>query len=502
MPGIPMSGSMKSRKWNYWMPMIVLVLGILSIVLFYAIYRIRVYQHINSVLNNAILHVEVDSAIAHMQIEGVISGDTTVNVQDTIDRMDKTIRLAEVIGNGGPIDSEQVSVAEMVRMLGLQARADELQTLLRSFKDLALWRLQNIAEGGTGSDADQRFDTMFDQILEKTLAIENVCKTNSDAYLLKSKRIVHTIYVLWAFIMASATTVIWRIEVQRKKAEEALLESNSLLLSQTEELTAHRQNLSGLVEQRTAELTVANERLRFEITERLQAEETLKESHKQVRQLSQQLLRAQELERKRISMELHDSLGQALNVMKLRIRLLEKGMDQCQGAAREDCEGLLEYLDEVIEDVRRLSRDLSPAILEDLGLTAALRWLVSDFRKIQAVQVSSDIEEIDDLFPEDRSITIYRVVQEALANVMKHAQAEKVSIRIRRTDGEVNFTVEDDGKGFDPAEESQKDAPGRGVGLLTMSERVRVMGGDFTLRSRIGEGTHIGFSIPVENREV
>ena len=246
-----MTGSIKSRKWNYWMPMTVFLIGILSIALLFAVYRIRVYQHINSVLNNAVLHVEVNTAIFHMQIEEYLSGDTTVNIQDTIAQLDKTIKLAEAISNGGPIDSEQISVSGMVKMLGLQARAEEMDSLLKSFKNLALWRLQNMPERGPGSDADKQFDTMFNELLEKAAAIENTCKTNRDENLLKSKRLVQSIYLLWALIMVSATTVIWRIEVQRKRAEEALLQTNSLLLSQTEELAAHRENLAGLVEQRT-----------------------------------------------------------------------------------------------------------------------------------------------------------------------------------------------------------------------------------------------------------
>jgi len=494
-----MSDSMKSRKWNYWMPMIVLVIGILAVAQFYTVYRIRVYQHINGVLNNAILHVEVDTAISHLQIEEFISGDTTVKIRDAITRMDKTIKLAEAMSDDRQIDTEDVSVTGMLKMLGLQTRAEEMKSLLSSFKNLALWRLQNIEERGAGSESDQRFDAMFNQIVEKTAYIEKVCKQNRDEYLLTAKRIVQSIYLLWAFVMVSATTVIWRIEVQRKRAEEALLEKNSLLLSQAEELVAHRENLAGLVEQRTTELTAANERLRFEIKERLQAEEELKESGKQIRQLSAQLLMAQEIERKRISMELHDSLGQALNVMKLRIRMLENGLDGGEATACDECESLLEYLDEVIEDVRRISRDMSPAIIEDLGLASALRWLVSNFRKSNAIKATADIAEIDALFPENHRITIYRVIQEALTNVGKHSGAGNVSISIRRLDDKVVFSVEDDGKGFDPQEPAQRDVSKKGVGLTTMNERVRMMGGLFALRSRKGEGTRITFTIPVEN---
>jgi signal transduction histidine kinase len=198
-------------------------------------------------------------------------------------------------------------------------------------------------------------------------------------------------------------------------------------------------------------------------------------------------------------MELHDSLGQALNVMKLRIRLVEKGMDECQGAARKDCESLLVYLDEVIEDVRRISRDLSPAILEDLGLTSALHWLASNFRKTHAMKVALDLAEIDALFPENYCITIYRVIQEALTNVGKHSQAGNMSISIRRLDDRVTFLVEDDGKGFDTQEHGPRNVSAMGVGLTTMNERVRMMGGVFELWSRKGEGTRITFTLPVEH---
>ncbi len=493
-----MSTSNTLMKW-YQVLMMVIIIGILSVALMYSVYRIRVYQHTNTVLNNAILHVEVNTAIFHMQIEEYVSGDTSVNAKEVIARMDNTIKLAEAISKGGPIEAEQVSVSGMVKMLGLGAQAEELHSLLVELKKMALWRMENIEERGTGSDADQQFDTLFTQIIGKAVAIENICKTNRDQYLLKSQRLVHGIYFLWAFLMLSGTMVIWRIEAQRKQAEDALVETNSRLLIQAEELAAHRENLAGLVEKRTAELMAANEHLRFEIAERLQAEETLKESDKQIRQLSTQLLKAQEIERKRISMELHDGLGQALNVMKLRIRFIEKGLEECQDSAREDCESLLGYLDEVIEDVRRLSRDLSPAILEDLGLTAALQWLVSNFRKANAVKVSLTLAEIDGLFSESRCITIYRVIQEALTNVGKHSRAGHVSVSIRRHDDRVDFSVEDDGTGFNAQEPTQRDAFERGVGLKTMSERVRMMGGAFELWSRQGEGTRIYFSLPIEN---
>jgi len=114
------------------------------------------------------------------------------------------------------------------------------------------------------------------------------------------------------------------------------------------------------------------------------------------------------------------------------------------------------------------------------------------------LKATADIAEIDSLFPENYRITIYRVIQEALTNVGKHAEAGNVSVSIRLQDEKVVFSVEDDGKGFDTMEPAQRAVSERGVGLTTMSERVRMMGGVFGLWSRAGEGTRITFSLPVE----
>jgi signal transduction histidine kinase len=228
----------------------------------------------------------------------------------------------------------------------------------------------------------------------------------------------------------------------------------------------------------------------------------LHRTEKQIQYLSGKLLRAQEVERKRISMELHDELGQDLNVMKLQIRVVEKALKADQEAIREDCENLLRYIDQVIEEVRRLSLDLSPTVLEDLGLTAALRWLIRNLEKIPGMAITVEVTEIDQLFSENNWITIYRIIQEALTNIAKHARAENVSIVIRPHDHSVAFSIEDDGEGFDPEQVLMKDASEKGFGLTTLNERVGIMGGTLDLWSRKGEGTRITFCIPMEIRGV
>jgi PAS domain S-box-containing protein len=235
-----------------------------------------------------------------------------------------------------------------------------------------------------------------------------------------------------------------------------------------------------------------------DITDRKQAEEALQESEKQLRFLSAQLLTIQEQERKRISGELHDELGQALAVIKLRINFIKKRLRKDQLVMKEDCEGTLGYIDQVIENVRRLSRDLSPSILEDLGFSAALRWMVNEYMKHHQMKVSTDIEDIDPLLSSKTRIILYRIFQEVLTNIEKHSQATHVSLAIKKEGDEISFSVEDNGKGFDLSEVTARNSSEKGLGLATLKERARMLGGSFNLWSEEGKGTRISFAIPIE----
>lgn len=491
-----MSASNRSWKW-YRMPMTVFMIGILSLVMLLALHLIFKYQRFNSTIIDAIMEMETNAAIYHLRIEESIGGVPLADLKGGVAAVDRAIALADGLLNGGA-DYGRISSAGPLKPRESQARMAEIRSLLLEFREMGLARVRHHKESGTGSIGERQFDAVFNQILGKAAFLEQTYKRNRVENRERMRVLFLGIYLVWTIIIVTATAGIWKVAMRRKAAEESLLLANRQLRSQAEELTAHRENLAGLVKQRTAELTAANDRLRVEIAERRQAEENLKESEQQIRFCSSRLLGAQEIERRRISSELHDGLGQALNVAKLRIRLIEKGLGEDRQVAREECESVLEYLDGVIDDVRRLSLDLSPAILEDLGLTSALRWLVSNFRKSHAMEVTSEIAEIDGLFHESDRITIYRVVQEALANAGKHSRAGRVSVIVRRHEEKAFFSVEDDGRGFDPM--AKRAASEKGLGLSTMDERVRMLGGALELWSRAGEGTRVTFTIPCGNR--
>jgi signal transduction histidine kinase len=209
-------------------------------------------------------------------------------------------------------------------------------------------------------------------------------------------------------------------------------------------------------------------------------------------------LTAQETERKRISRELHDELGQALTVLKLRMNFIEKNLLDHQSKLKEECDYGVQYIDQVIENVRRLSRDLSPTILEDFGLSAALRWLIGNFAKSYSIRVNLDMIDIDPLLPRISYVVIYRTIQEALTNVGKHSRAGSVSIVIQEGNGTVSFSIEDDGRGFDERKAAQRGPEETGLGFATMKGRARMLEGIFDIRTEEGKGTRITLSIPVK----
>ena len=232
-----------------------------------------------------------------------------------------------------------------------------------------------------------------------------------------------------------------------------------------------------------------------DITERRKAMKAVKDSEQQLRRLSSELLTTQEKERGRISRELHDELGQALAVLKLRIGGIKENLHQEETEAIKECDRNLWYVDQVIENVRRISRDLSPSILQDAGLTVALQWMAENVAAAHQMTITLDITDVNDLFPSDSQIMIYRIAQEALTNIVKHAQAKNISLTIRKNGDGATLLVEDDGKGFNAVEAVQGNGK-KGLGLVTMKERARMLGGMLDLKSRGGKGTQLTMTIP------
>lgn len=222
-----------------------------------------------------------------------------------------------------------------------------------------------------------------------------------------------------------------------------------------------------------------------------------KRMERRMRETTRQMLMAQEQERQRISMELHDELGQALMTLKLRIGTVRKSLPDVLSKQKGDMESALDYIDHISKNVHRISRDLSPALLQDLGLAAAIRWLIEDLSETLHVEVSGGLEELKEACDDRQAIIVFRIVQEALTNVRKHSHASRLSVRVRRNTQEIAVFVTDNGKGFKRADGYSAHSTKRGgLGLAAMEERAVMLGARLRIWSEVGQGTEIGLMIP------
>jgi signal transduction histidine kinase len=202
-------------------------------------------------------------------------------------------------------------------------------------------------------------------------------------------------------------------------------------------------------------------------------------------ELAHRLLEAQEAERRSIARELHDDFGQVLTAIRLSL----------QGGARPA--ESIQLVDDAIQRMRDLALDLRPAILDDLGLEAALRWYVAREAGRAGLAFRLDVGSIGTRLAQPLETACFRLVQEALTNVIRHGQAEEVEVKLESRQGEVRVSISDDGKGFDVRGARRRAAAGGSQGLLIMEERVSLAGGKLEIRSGRGAGTTVAARIPI-----
>jgi len=233
-----------------------------------------------------------------------------------------------------------------------------------------------------------------------------------------------------------------------------------------------------------------------DITERKRVEEELSESHKQLRSLSAHLQSIREEERIEVARGIHDDLGQELTALKMDLAWLKDRLRKDQESLGEKAASMSDLADSMILAVKRICAQLRPALLDDLGVVAALEWEVGEFNERTRIvcDLTVEPEEID-LDP-DRSTAVYRILQEALTNITRHARATAVKASMKVALGKLEMEISDNGIGIT---EEQVTSP-QSFGLIGIRERVMQWSGNATVKGRKGEGTTLTVTIPLDDR--
>jgi|SRR6202165_539608 PAS domain S-box-containing protein len=270
-----------------------------------------------------------------------------------------------------------------------------------------------------------------------------------------------------------------RDATERREKEEALTKAKELL-----ELR---------VEQRTAVLTRVNNELRTEIAERQHAEEQLRASLEQLRALAARLQRVREEERTSMSREIHDELGQACTAIKMDLALIGRRLSKKRSQLRAKVDLTMQLVDNMIGTLRRIASELRPRMLDDLGLPSALEAQAQEFESRTGIHCSVTLPQGPLVLDADRSTAIFRIFQESLTNVARHAHATQVEARLERQQDQLIFQVHDNGKGFDAEQTSAR----RSLGLVGMQERALLLNGEFKIEGALGSGTTMMLRIPL-----
>lgn len=228
--------------------------------------------------------------------------------------------------------------------------------------------------------------------------------------------------------------------------------------------------------------------------EHKRAAEELRQSHEQLRALSTYLQRVREEERTRIAREVHDELGQALTSCKLDLAWIASKLPRDLKPLQEKARALTEHIDATIQTVRRIATELRPGVLDHLGLVAALEWQANEFQNRTGIRcdVQSNLREV--LLDQNLSTTLFRIFQETLTNIIRHAGATQVDVNLRQVDRAVRMDVRDNGRGITREDINNTTS----MGILGMRERAMLLGGTFRIgRSHQGKGTAVSVTIPL-----
>lgn len=234
-----------------------------------------------------------------------------------------------------------------------------------------------------------------------------------------------------------------------------------------------------------------------DITEQEKAKDDLEQTNIQLRELASHLQNIREEERASMAREIHDELGQQLTAIKMDISWLNKKLSPTDETHKQKIKDLFGLIDNTIQTVRRISSELRPAVLDDLGLAEAIRWQIAEFKKRSGIPVNFSSNVDEQKFPADITTGIFRIFQESLTNIARHAEATLVICELKKLSGYLILKITDNGIGFDIHQKSKR----KTLGLLGIKERIAMLNGKYQIVSEIKTGTSVSVKIPLPNHD-
>jgi two-component system, NarL family, sensor histidine kinase UhpB len=296
-----------------------------------------------------------------------------------------------------------------------------------------------------------------------------------------------------SFVLIALTFENVKLYARIVKALDSERLEHRLVQQKTAQLNEAKAQLEERVAARTAALAASNRDLMHEVAERKRAEEALKRSREELREVAAISTSAREQEKRRLARELHDELAQTLATLRLEVDLLDQRTPAGGDIVTRKLAEMRTLLDEAVASTRRIASDLRPLVLDDLGLVAATQWLVHNFQQRHGIECSLFVDPTDLDLEDPHATAAFRIMQESLANVARHARASKAEVRLIREDGQIVLEVRDNGTGFDISSPRKANS----FGLAGLRERTYLVEGKFSIESSPGHGTTIEVRIPL-----
>ena len=408
-------------------------------------------------LINASVEVELDVTMAHLLVEEILNGDhfEEAQVWENYSRADWYI---QAMLKGGQKGEDSILPLEDD---GMRFIVEDLSKRLREFKNISKTRLEKKNESGSGSDIDQKYNEIFAVFLKEAKTVKQTLQ----------------------HVMTQ--------DLHRFRLTQLALVATSIFLTLAVGITLYRlERLRATDFQRLKE---TYDNLENEMEKRLRVVRELEDSQLQLRKLSHSLQSIREDEKTRIAREVHDELGQMLTALKMELFCFEKDLQSNPGCLNEKVESMGGLIDTTINSVRRIATELRPQILDVCGLVDAIKWQARDYQNRTGIRCKLNLAESEVKLNKNLSTSLFRIFQEALTNVARHAKATEIEIALQFEPDDLIMTIRDNGIGIDPEQLHNSDS----LGLLGIRERINFWKGRLIINGEPHTGTTLKTYIPL-----